>query len=139
MNIARYEKRVGAWLFDKVLSLPAFCFALFMLSFRLRDPIPLVFSIVISVLCAFAFYFLLTFSLMWISNGSTLGGIVFGVRAFHPSGGRIKGRECFLKCLMTGVTAMAVASSCFMLFTHTEHSIFDRLTNTVMIDSRPSD
>lgn len=138
MGIARYEKRVLGWLIDRLLSL--FVGAGLFYPFRLLfgPSFSLYFLVIFCVLGAYFFYFLSVFSFLWISDGRTLGGLLFGVRTFRPDGNRLSFSDAFLKALLTGVVTMALVNALFMLFIHTERSAFDRLTNTIVIDTRAS-
>lgn len=138
MEIARYEKRVFGWLIDRLLSLAVGVGLFYPYRLLLGPSFSLYFLVLFCILSAYFFYLLTVFPFLWISNGRTLGGLLFGVRTFRPDGSRLSFSDAFLKALLTGVVTMALTNALFMLFTHTERSAFDRLTNTIVIDTRAS-
>jgi uncharacterized RDD family membrane protein YckC len=136
MEIARYEKRVFGWLIDRLLS--------WLLGGALFYPYHLLFGagfspyflVLLSILSAYLLYVLGVTFFLWISNGRTLGSLFLGTKSFHPDGERLSFADSFLKALLTGVVAMAFLNALYMLFSHTERSAFDRLTNTLVVDVR---
>jgi uncharacterized RDD family membrane protein YckC len=136
MQIARYEKRIGGWLFDKLLSLSVFAVVL---AFEILN-YPKNFSLYLSMIVAFAahyvFYVLWNTFWLYFSNGFTLGGLIFGVRLVHATKERISWKEAAVKSLFSGVVAAAIVNGIYMLSEHTERSVFDRLSDTLCVSTR---
>jgi uncharacterized RDD family membrane protein YckC len=136
MIIARYEKRLGGWAIDKALSLLALAGILVPeILFFPRD-FSLFIEILIAVVGAYFFYVISVSFALYLFNGYSLGMAICGIRTYHATKDRLRFSEAFLKALMTGFTAMDLINSIYMLSTHTERSVFDRLTNTLVIDTR---
>ena len=136
MLIARFEKRIGGWLIDKILSLGVFGGILCLEILYLNKDFSLFLEILIALALAYLFYVLVITLYLFLSNGYTLGMQIFGIRTYHPTRVRLAFKEAFLKALMTGFLGMDLVNAAYMLFAHTERSVFDRLTNTLVVDVR---
>jgi uncharacterized RDD family membrane protein YckC len=136
MNIARYEKRIWGWLIDEFISLMAGSACLVLMIIFGRTGGSLFLWILLAISGDYFFYVLVTAVTMHLSQGSTIGMLIVGIKSYHPDGERLKARECWLKALLTGIIAMDIINSIYMLVVHTERSAFDRLTNTLVIDAR---
>jgi uncharacterized RDD family membrane protein YckC len=136
MEIARYEKRLAGWLTDKALS--ALAFGLVLWACRVGfPPDASVFSeILLSALAAYVFYVFFATLSLYFFRGATPGMALFGIRTYHPTSEKLAFRECLLKALATGLSAMCLVNAIYMLSAHTERSAFDRLTKTIVIDRR---
>jgi len=139
MKIARYEKRMFGWVIDEIMALgPAIAFFFFIRT--LGGAFSSVYlALVLSFLVQYVAYFILVPIFMGMSGGSTLGMLIFGIRCYTPEGGHISGGQCFLRSLLTGIWAMDLLNAVYMLLVHTERSVFDRLTDSLVIDFRHPD
>ena len=136
MNIARYEKRMLGWLIDKVISLLAFGGILAVEILFIPHNFSLFLEILIAGLGGYFFYVLSVSLYLFFGNGYTFGMQLLGIRTYHATKDHLRFSESFLKALMTGFTAMDLVNSIYMLSEHTERSVFDRLTNTLVVDVR---
>lgn len=139
MKIARYEKRLIGWLIDELFALaPVVPFFLYIRT--LGGAFSSVYlALLISFILQYILFFILCTCFMAISGGSTFGMLIFGIRCYTPEGGHIKGVQCFLRALLTGIWAMDLLNAFYMLSVHTERSVFDRLTDSLVIDFRHPD
>jgi hypothetical protein len=136
MSIARYEKRMMGWLIDKLIfpCCPRGRFhgrnSLFSQGFSLFLEILIAASrATSSTSFLFALYLFSAMAIPW-------DGDLRNPDLPRDERSRIRFKEAFLKALMTGFTAMDLINSIYMLSSHTERSVFDRLTNTLVIDVR---
>jgi uncharacterized RDD family membrane protein YckC len=136
MPIARYEKRMLGWFIDKLVSLGALAVVLWAEITYFPHDFSLYLSILIAIFSGYLFYVLVNTFFLFLTNGFTLGMLIFGIRTFHANQDRLSFSESFLKAMMTGMTAMDLVNSIYMLASHTERSVFDRLTNTLVVDIR---
>jgi len=136
MPIARFDKRIGGWLIDKLLSFGVLAGVLAVEILFLPRNFSLFLEILIAIASGYVFYAIAVFWFLYLSNGYTLGMAIFGIRTCHATEERIRFKEAFIKALMTGFAAMDLINAIYMLSSHTERSVFDRLTNTLVIDVR---
>jgi uncharacterized RDD family membrane protein YckC len=134
MNIARFDKRIFAWLLDEVLPLGFGAGMAYILLHFVGTEISIFLIVFLSILADYFGYALLNGGLMHLSNGYTLGMAIFGIKTVHPDGERMRFHECWLKALLTGVIVMDIINAVYMVSIHTERSVFDRLTNSLVID-----
>lgn len=129
---ANYERRVMGWLTDKIISL--IFFALYFWLFLTYSPkdFPPLFSFLLAAFLAYLTYIVLYWIFMTICS-SSIGMLIFRTKAQHLHGERITGREAFIRGLLSGITAFAVANVIYMLMAHTERSAFDQLTESYMV------
>jgi len=136
MLIARFDKRIGAWLIDKILSWGALGGLLAVEIIYFPKDLSLFLEILIAMAASYLFYVISVSLYLFIGNGYTLGMQIFGIRACHATQERIRFKEAFLKALMTGFIAMDLVNAIYMLSEHTERSVFDRLTSSLVVDVR---
>lgn len=136
MEIARYEKRMLGWTIDKVFSLLALAAVLTVEILYLPKEFALYLEILIAIASGYVFYVIVNTFFLAVFNGRTLGMALVGIKTCHADKRRISFSEAFLKALTTGMTAMDLVNSIYMLSSHTERSVFDRLTNTLVVDHR---
>jgi uncharacterized RDD family membrane protein YckC len=136
MVIARYEKRIGAWVIDKLFSFAVFGVFMYFFPLWFGPNASLFLIVILAYLISYAYYVLFNGLFSWLGNGWTLGMLIFGIRAVHSDGRHLKGKEALLKVLLTGLIVVDVANSLYMLVTHTERSCFDRMSETSVIDTR---
>lgn len=136
MPIARFDKRIGGWLIDKLISFGVLAGILVVEILYFPKNFSLFLEILIAIASGYVFYVVADSLLLYFSNGYTLGMAIFGIRTYHATKERIRFKEAFIKALMTGFTAMDLINAIYMLSSHTERSVFDRLTSTLIIDVR---
>ena len=138
MNIASYSKRLGKYAVDFVFAclFPAgILIYVFYFAHNLLNIPPLFLGIII-VASEWIFYTIINTAWMHISNGRTLGSLIFGVRIIKPNLARLSFGDCIARNISEGFIIMMVISWVYMLAVGTEKSIFDRMTNTVAVDWR---
>lgn len=138
MNIIRYEKRIFAYLIDLfvILAIVTAGTIILMLSFPKLGEIPWYF---IMFMICFAIFFLFTLVhtlSMFLSNGRTLGSLIFGLKTIHTNLERLTFADCLCKCVLLSLVPVALVNGVYMLIIHTEKTAFDRLTKTVAVDWR---
>lgn len=136
MDIARYEKRLGAYLIDKGISW--IFLVVFLILFWLF--LPRDFSLFLSFLLAtglsIILHCLLLFLSLFFTHGSSLGIWLFHIRIVHPDLSILSPKESFIRSLIASFLVVAIAEASFMLIRHTERSVADRLTNTIAVNMR---
>lgn len=136
MSIARYEKRILGWLIDKILSWLVLAATIVLCLLYLPEQTSLFLEILLAFVASYLFYVLSVFLALWVFNGYTFGTALVGIRTCHPSGERITCGEALVKALMMGLLGMCLLNSAYMLFAHTERSVCDRITKTLVVDAR---
>lgn len=136
MGIARYEKRLGSYAVDFVLSL-LFGIAIMVPMFIydvLGESTFLV--ILVGALFSYGWFIILTTLVSWLSGGSSIGDFIFGIRTIHADGERYTFGDAFLRGAAKGILPLMAVNAVYMLATHTERSVFDRLSHTLVVDRR---
>lgn len=137
MKIARYEKRLFGWLIDEAIPVGVWIPVFFFVHAGGPEWASVFLQILYASLADYAAYIILCGLSMIVFKGSTLGMLIFGIRCFNPeNGSSIRPSASFLRASLTGIIAMDFLNAVYMLVTHTERSIFDRLTDCLVIDYR---
>jgi len=132
MHIARYEKRLFAYLFDYALAL-ALAIVLF---FALPLPLGVVFKIVLTQIAASLIYGIFAGAASFVFNGYTLGFSFVKVRIVRIDEKRLDAKTAFLRSFMLAIFPWAIINAFYMLIVHTERTIFDRISATLSIDRK---
>ncbi len=136
MGIARYEKRLLAYLFDEVVSCAfGVGIAILMVYYSVLDDsaFPI---FVLSAVFAYGVYVVLCTISMILSGGATLGSLVFGIKAVHPDGEKFTLRDALIRAFGKGLVPAVGLNAIYMLCVHSQRSAFDRLSGTIVVDVR---
>jgi len=138
MEIARYEKRVIAYFIDLMVAfLPCLAIGInIYLDVPLTQNIPIYFYVLGVQFATYILFVLLSIFFVMVSNGYTLGALIFGIRAVHLDRSRITFRDAIIRSITIGVLPMVLVNAIYMITIHTERTIFDRITETVVVDYR---
>lgn len=132
MEIARFNKRVLSYLVDFLISfgIGAGCAVpLFMFT-----KLPWYFIIMIDCVICYAVYLLINVPVMYFSKGRSFGAFIFGIKTVTKENSTISSRNIWVKQLYLGLIPFVIANAIYMLVVHTEQTLFDRITNTIVID-----
>jgi len=132
MRIARYEKRLLAYFIDFAIAL-AVALAIF---FLIPMSLTVVEKVLLSQIGASLIYFILTFLGLWISNGFTLGAAIAGIRIVRLDDEKISIKEALIRSSSLAIFPWAIINAINMLLVHTERTLFDRLSDTLVIDRK---
>ena len=138
MNTAKLPRRIISYAFDMILSF-AIALTLVILGSRFIKGfanlgifyIVTIFFVLLWITYVFIFAFWL-----FLSNGRTLGMLIFGLRVVHKDISRLKFGDCFARSAAEGVLIFIVIDLFFVLITNTERTSFDRISNTYVVDWR---
>ncbi|MCI6215828.1 MAG: RDD family protein [Bacillales bacterium] len=130
---AKYYRRIYGWLLDELVAL-LFGIACVFLIFYFDSAFSLFFAVAISVFVDYFFYVFITSIVMYLTKGSSIGMLIERIRTVDLQSSRLTYRACFLKCFLNGIIVVTIVNAFFMIFVHTERSIFDRLTNTTAVE-----
>ncbi len=135
MKIARFEKRVIAYIIDIALSLSIVVGLYF--GFHLNASLSsLSWTIVLIFLVGGFIYFLFGFPILYITNGRTVGSFIMGLKAVHIREAHISWKAALIRSMGISVIAMVIVNAFYMLTVHTNRTIFDYLSGTYVIDVR---
>jgi len=132
MRIARYEKRLLAYFIDFGIAL-AGALAIF---FLIPMPLTIVEKVLLSQLGAAFIYFLMTLVLLLITNGFTLGAAITGIRVMRLDDEKISITDALIRSSSLAIFPWAIINAINMLLVHTERTLFDRLSDTLVIDKK---
>lgn len=134
MKIARFEKRVIAYIIDIALSLSIVVGLYFGL--HLNVNLSLSWTVVLVFLVGGFIYFLFGFPIVYFSNGRTVGSFIMGLKAVHIRESHITWKAALIRSMGISVIAMVIVNAFYMLTVHTNRTIFDNLSGTYVIDVR---
>lgn len=137
MKIARFEKRVIAYIIDIALSLSIVVGLYFGL--HLNVNLSLSWTVVLVFLVGGFIYFLFGFPIVYFSNGRTVGSFIMGLKAVHIRESHITWKAALIRSMGISVIAMVIVNAFYMLTVHTNRTIFDNLSGTYVIDVRKKD
>ncbi len=138
MNIASYTKRVWSYVIDAFLAIVC-SLALFIILYIYQSwirSIPAFFVIIAFFFIEWLLYTFIYSLWLFISNGRTLGSLIFGTRVVHNDVSRLSFGDCLARCASEGVLVLVAIDLIYVLIKHTEKTIFDRLSLTVVVDWR---
>ena len=138
MNIARFEKRIIAYLIDIVLAIGIVTTG-YIFGYIYIEPIQGIswyFSILIFLILVWLIYMLINVNWLFFSNGRSLGTLICGTRVVHPNLERLTYKDCVCRSAALAIIPMVFVNAVYMLVVHTEKTAFDRMSKTVVVDWR---
>ena len=138
MNIARFEKRIIAYLIDMILAIGIVVTG-YIFGYIFIEPIrviPWYFSIIIFLVLVWLIYMIINVNWLFFSNGRSLGALIVGIRVVHPNLERLTFKDCVCRCASLAIVPMVFVNAIYMLVVHTEKTAFDRMSKTVVVDWR---
>lgn len=132
MEFARFNKRVFSYLVDFVFAFglgAAFGCLLFIFT-----SIPWYFSLLITFLFCYIAYLLINVPIMHFSSGRSIGAFIFGIRTVNQNNEPISLHNIWIKNLYLGLIPFVLANAIYMIIVHTEQTLFDRITDTIVVD-----
>lgn len=134
MGVARFEKRVFSYLIDNVL--PILFSVLGSILLLNNTTIPWYFILIIAILTAYFLFQLINVNVMAATGGYTIGSAIFQIKTVTINGNKISYRNALIKNLYHGIVPLVFANAIYMLVVHTEHTIFDKITDTIVVDQK---
>jgi len=132
MEIARFTKRTISYLIDTII-----CFGLGIgcgVPLFKMTKIPWYFSIIITLAFCFFIYVILNSLFMLIVRGRTLGALICGIKTINNDESKIKFKNILIKNLYLALIPFVIINAVYMLSIHTETTIFDRITDTIVVE-----
>ena len=138
MNVARFEKRLIAYLIDMMLAIAVVVTGV-VFAYIYLEPIRNLswyFAIVIALAMIWFVYTFFNSVYLTISNGRTIGGLITGLKVVHPNLEKLTFKDALCRSSTIAIVPMVIANAIYMLVVHTEKTAFDRLSKTVVVDWR---
>ncbi len=138
MNIASFTKRLWGYIVDLIFSLiiPTGLLVLALLYAKHINDIPAFFVSLIFIAASWLSFTIIYAIWLKASNGRTLGNLIFGLRVVHNDVSKLTFGECLSRASMQGLIILVIINALYLLIAQTEKSIFDRVTNTLVVDWR---
>ncbi len=135
MGIARYERRLIAYLIDEIIAClaGAGCSVLLAVYAGLTS---IFWFFLIAAASAYVIFVILCTLFSSLSQGSTLGSLILGIKCVHPDGKRFGFRDSLVRAVSKGIFVAILANAIYMLASHTERSVFDRLNDSIVVYRR---
>ena len=137
MEVARFNKRAFSYLIDFLISY-GIGIGLSSLIFIFATGFPWYFGILISFVICYVTYLLINVPMMYFSKGRSFGALIFGIKTVTKENANISIRNIWIKQLYLGLIPFVIANAIYMLVVHTEQTLFDRITNTMVVDVKNS-
>lgn len=132
MNIARYERRMLAYLVDFTLAYGVSVGIYFLVLQVFSWPLLSCFWW-IELMATILFILGYGFGQV-IFSGVTLGGLFFRTRVVKINNLSLRFKDAFIRSLTLSLPPMVLVNAVYMITVHTERSIFDRLSDTMVIN-----
>ena len=132
MNIPRFDKRIISYLIDLIIPSILSLLTYFLLkhSFQILDYLTFFFWVDFFAMV----YFLLINSLFaYIFNGNTIGNLFTKTKMVSIDGKRLTLKQVLLKYLPLSLWPTVIINAFYMLYVHTESTIYDTLSNSIVI------
>ena len=132
MNIPRFDKRIISYLIDLIIPSILSLLTYFLLkhSFQILDYL----SFFLWVEFFAMVYFLLINSLFaYLFNGNTIGNLFTKTKMVSIDGKRLTLKQVLLKYLPLSLWPTVIINAFYMLYVHTESTIYDTLSNSIVI------
>lgn len=131
-GIARFEKRLFSYLVDFILPLAGGI--LTSLLFLKIPYFPWFVIFIFAILFTYFYYLFINLVLMAIFKYRTLGMIIFKTKMIKNDGSEAAFKDCVVKCLYLGLVPFSVINAIYMITVHTEITLFDKMTNTLVVE-----
>lgn len=129
MKIAGFEKRIFSYLVDMLIPI-AISITLFFTVFIHIHLNTMFFLYVIALSIVSISYLLINILLTYLTNGYTLGNLIFGIRMVSNKNQKLRFVDCFLKYCFLAFPMCAFINVLYMVIVHSERTIFDKLSST---------
>ena len=132
MNIPRFDKRIISYLIDLIIPSILFLLTYFLLkhSFQILDYLTFFLWVEFFAMV----YFLLINSLFaYLFNGNTIGNLFTKTKMVSIDGKRLTLKQVLLKYLPLSLWPTVIINAFYMLYVHTESTIYDTLSNSIVI------
>lgn len=132
MNIPRFDKRIISYLIDLIIPSLLSLLTYFLLkhSFQILDYLTFFLWVEFFAMV----YFLLINSLFaYLFNGNTIGNLFTKTKMVSIDGKRLTLKQVLLKYLPLSLWPTVIINAFYMLYVHTESTIYDTLSNSIVI------
>ena len=132
MNIPRFDKRIISYLIDLIIPSILSLLTYFLLkhSFQILDYLTFFLWVEFFAMV----YFLLINSLfVYLFNGNTIGNLFTKTKMVSIDGKRLTLKQVLLKYLPLSLWPTVIINAFYMLYVHTESTIYDTLSNSIVI------
>ena len=132
MNIPRFDKRIISYLIDLIIPSILSLLTYFLLkhSFQILDYLTFFLWVEFFAMV----YFLLINSLFaYLFNGNTIGNLFTKTIMVSIDGMRLTLKQVLLKYLPLSLWPTVIINAFYMLYVHTESTIYDTLSNSIVI------
>ena len=132
MNIPRFDKRIISYLIDLIIPSILSLLTYFLLkhSFQILDYLTFFLWVEFFAIV----YFLLINSLFaYLFNGNTIGNLFTKTKMVSIDGKRLTLKQVLLKYLPLSLWPTIIINAFYMLYVHTESTIYDTLSNSIVI------
>lgn len=134
MEIARFEKRVLSYIIDMIFPYSIGIVSGVMLF--IYTPLPWYFSLLLLFLFCFLAWLLINIPAMGFSHGHGIGSAIFGLKTIRKDGKDISWKIVWVKNLYYALLPFMIVNAVYMLVIHTERTVFDRITDTIVVDEK---
>lgn len=132
MNIARYEKRIFAYLIDYLFPILIGVLAFLLLknyfSYKVFDIFVIINWFIITA------YWIIYIPVLCLFNGNTLGTLIFGIKVIPLKAEKITFKISLIRALTLSIPMMVIINAFYMLVVHSERTIFDILSESIVIN-----
>ena len=132
MNIPRFDKRIISYFIDLIIPSLLSLLTYFLLkhSFQISDYLTFFLWVEFFAMV----YFLLINSLFaYLFNGNTIGNLFTKTKMVSIDGKRLTFKQVLLKYLPLSLWPTVIINAFYMLYVHTESTIYDTLSNSIVI------
>ena len=132
MNIPRFDKRIISYFIDLIIPSILSLLTYFLLkhSFQILDYLTFFLWVEFFAMV----YFLLINSLFaYLFNGNTIGNLFTKTKMVSIDGKRLTLKQVLLKYLPLSLWPTVIINAFYMLYVHTESTIYDTLSNSIVI------
>lgn len=132
MNIPRFDKRIISYLIDLIIPSILSLLTYFLLkhSFQILDYLTFFLWVEFFAMV----YFLLINSLFaYLFNGNTIGNLFTKTKMVSIDGKRLTLKQVLLKYLPLSLWPTVIINAFYMLYVHTESTIYDTISNSIVI------
>lgn len=134
MKVVRFDRRVIAYIIDFIISM-ALSFGVFYFIYKFSQLPILSYFYILTVLFQILIYSFIN-TLMLFFSGTTIGSAIMRIKVIPLHKEKLTFRICLIRCLSLSVFVATLINALYMLTVHTEMTIFDRLSQTMVIDAR---
>ncbi len=127
MKIAGFERRIFSYLVDMIIPIIISIILFFVVFIHIHLNTMFVLYVIALSIMSISYLFINTL-FTYLTNGYTLGNLIFGIRMVSNKNSKLRFVDCFLKYCFLAFPMCSFINMFYMIIVHSQRTIFDHLS-----------